>query len=107
MSPVPFCIVVWDGVSIRTIHPPALGEHRAPVEAVLASVLDVRSREEAVSRQVDAKPGRATTDMLIQAEISRASGFTGDACPECGNFAMKRNGSCLSCAACGATTGCS
>src|SRR5208337_4547979 len=34
-------------------------------------------------------------------------GYTGDSCPECGNFTLARNGTCLKCATCGATTGCS
>jgi adenosylcobalamin-dependent ribonucleoside-diphosphate reductase len=37
----------------------------------------------------------------------RAMGYTGEACRECGNFTMVRNGTCLKCATCGATTGCS
>lgn len=37
----------------------------------------------------------------------RAFGFEGDPCPECGLMAMVRNGSCLKCTSCGATTGCS
>lgn len=38
---------------------------------------------------------------------SRAMGYTGDTCRECGNFTMVRNGVCLRCNTCGATTGCS
>ncbi len=38
---------------------------------------------------------------------SRARGYTGDACPECGHFTLVRNGTCLKCDVCGATTGCS
>jgi ribonucleoside-diphosphate reductase alpha chain len=38
---------------------------------------------------------------------AREKGFTGDPCPECGNFTMVRNGTCLKCHTCGATTGCS
>jgi ribonucleoside-diphosphate reductase alpha chain len=34
-------------------------------------------------------------------------GNVGEACPECGNFTMVRNGACLRCDTCGATTGCS
>lgn len=34
-------------------------------------------------------------------------GYEGDACPECGQFTLVRNGSCLKCNSCGATTGCS
>lgn len=41
------------------------------------------------------------------AEQSKAMGFTGNTCPECGNFQMVRNGTCEKCSVCGATTGCS
>ena len=39
--------------------------------------------------------------------ISRAQGYTGDVCNDCGNLTMVRNGSCLKCDTCGGTTGCS
>lgn len=38
---------------------------------------------------------------------AREEGFSGDACPQCGSMKMRRNGSCLLCAECGSTTGCS
>jgi ribonucleoside-diphosphate reductase alpha chain len=38
---------------------------------------------------------------------ARLKGYVGEACPECGNFTMVRNGTCLKCDTCGATTGCS
>ena len=38
---------------------------------------------------------------------AKLKGFEGDACPECGNFALVRNGTCLKCTTCGGTTGCS
>jgi len=44
------------------------------------------------------------TGMAITAKLK---GFEGDACPECGNFTMVRNGTCLKCTTCGGTTGCS
>jgi ribonucleoside-diphosphate reductase alpha chain len=34
-------------------------------------------------------------------------GFEGDPCPECGQFTLVSNGSCLKCISCGSTTGCS
>jgi ribonucleoside-diphosphate reductase alpha chain len=34
-------------------------------------------------------------------------GYTGDMCGECSNFTMVRNGTCLKCDTCGATSGCS
>jgi len=38
---------------------------------------------------------------------ARIRGYAGDACPECGNFTLVRNGTCLKCDTCGGTTGCS
>ncbi len=38
---------------------------------------------------------------------ARMKGYTGEACPECNNFTLVRNGTCLKCDTCGATTGCS
>jgi len=34
-------------------------------------------------------------------------GYEGDPCPECKQFTMVRNGTCLKCVSCGATNGCS
>jgi ribonucleoside-diphosphate reductase alpha chain len=34
-------------------------------------------------------------------------GYQGDACGECGNFTLLRNGTCMKCDTCGSTTGCS
>jgi len=34
-------------------------------------------------------------------------GYEGDPCPECGSLTLVRNGTCLKCESCGATTGCS
>ena len=39
--------------------------------------------------------------------MARERGFTGDICDDCGSSQMVRNGTCLKCNACGATTGCS
>jgi len=38
---------------------------------------------------------------------ARMKGYEGDACGECGNFTLLRNGTCLKCDSCGATSGCS
>jgi ribonucleoside-diphosphate reductase alpha chain len=38
---------------------------------------------------------------------AKAQGFEGEACGECGNFTLVRNGTCLKCNTCGSTTGCS
>jgi ribonucleoside-diphosphate reductase alpha chain len=53
--------------------------------------------------------GRSTV-VSARAERSaqaRLQGYEGDACGDCGNFTMVRNGTCLKCNTCGATSGCS
>lgn len=40
-------------------------------------------------------------------ENAKTRGYTGDICPECQSMTMVRNGTCLKCTTCGATTGCS
>ncbi|MBL9104535.1 MAG: vitamin B12-dependent ribonucleotide reductase [Myxococcales bacterium] len=42
-----------------------------------------------------------------QVRVARMQGYEGDACTSCGSFTMVRNGSCLKCVSCGATSGCS
>jgi ribonucleoside-diphosphate reductase alpha chain len=38
---------------------------------------------------------------------AKLKGYEGDACGECGNFTLVRNGTCLKCNTCGSTSGCS
>jgi ribonucleoside-diphosphate reductase alpha chain len=38
---------------------------------------------------------------------AQMKGYVGEACSECGNFTLVRNGTCLKCDTCGSTTGCS
>src|SRR5208337_2362530 len=40
---------------------------------------------------------------LDNARRARLQGYEGDACGDCGNFTMVRNGTCLKCNTCGAT----
>jgi len=44
------------------------------------------------------------TDLRAEARIR---GYEGEACRECGNFTLVRNGTCLKCDTCGGTSGCS
>ena len=49
-----------------------------------------------------------TVDIHVErVREARIRGYAGDACPECGNFTLLRNGTCLKCDTCGGTTGCS
>jgi ribonucleoside-diphosphate reductase alpha chain len=38
---------------------------------------------------------------------AKAKGYEGDACGECQNYTLVRNGTCMKCDSCGATSGCS
>ena len=44
---------------------------------------------------------------ISAAQAAREKGYTGDPCPECGHLTLVRNGACMKCQTCGATTGCS
>jgi len=52
-----------------------------------------------VAHSVDAK--------MEKIREARLKGYEGDACGECGNFTLVRNGTCLKCNTCGSTSGCS
>ncbi len=82
----------------------------------ISRVIIKKTQEELV--QVGSKSSTAIPDpvypgkwkdpeTLKKIEEARNKGFTGDICPECGSLEMVRNGSCLKCNSCGATTGCS
>jgi len=56
--------------------------------------------------------GSAGTSVAVLARTeainaSKAKGYTGNACSECGQLTMVRNGACEKCDSCGATSGCS
>ncbi|HYM30313.1 MAG TPA: vitamin B12-dependent ribonucleotide reductase [Candidatus Cybelea sp.] len=44
---------------------------------------------------------------LTRIREAKLKGYEGDACGECGNFTLVRNGTCLKCNTCGGTSGCS
>lgn len=45
--------------------------------------------------------------LMDQIRTARLKGYEGDPCGECGQFTLVRNGTCLKCDNCGATSGCS
>ena len=54
-----------------------------------------------------AAPKKAASSGLDKRTEARMKGYVGEACPECANFTLVRNGTCLKCDTCGSTTGCS
>jgi len=51
--------------------------------------------------------GNRTTTYTNRVLEARMKGYEGDACGDCGNFTLVRNGTCLKCDTCGSTSGCS
>ncbi|MCB9959930.1 MAG: vitamin B12-dependent ribonucleotide reductase [Rhodospirillaceae bacterium] len=51
------------------------------------------------------EPAPSSRELAVRE--ARAKGYSGDPCPECANFTLVRNGTCLKCDTCGSTTGCS
>ena len=52
------------------------------------------------------KPDAKAAASVKRAE-AKAKGYEGEACGECQNFTLVRNGTCMKCDTCGSTTGCS
>ena len=77
----------------------------------LASCAVAEAKEGVLSGATGSSPSPMSDDSASlrdqRRDQARLQGYTGDSCPECGNFTMARNGTCLKCASCGSTTGCS
>jgi ribonucleoside-diphosphate reductase alpha chain len=67
----------------------------------------VGSTGSAEAYAVEATVVREVDTRLERVREARMKGYVGDSCGECGNFTLVRNGTCLKCATCGATSGCS
>ncbi|MCE1190454.1 MAG: vitamin B12-dependent ribonucleotide reductase [Ignavibacteria bacterium] len=60
------------------------------------------------SQQLEEKNTQSgSMDLRKKVIQAKEKGFTGDVCPDCHNMTMVRNGVCLKCMTCGATTSCS
>jgi ribonucleoside-diphosphate reductase alpha chain len=82
----------------------AFRDAAAPSKAAVALKADAEEEIEAI---VQEEAQAQKVSLAEQRAAARAKGYEGDACPECQNFTMVRNGTCLKCDTCGSTTGCS
>jgi ribonucleoside-diphosphate reductase alpha chain len=57
--------------------------------------------------EMEAEPKHDSRVVARRRASARIQGYEGDACSECGNFTLIRNGACMKCVTCGATNGCS
>ncbi len=77
----------------------------AGAQALHGTLTEIRSKVEAVAVSVEAMD--AVDTRLTRIRAAKLRGYDGDPCPECGNFTLVRNGTCLKCDTCGGTSGCS
>jgi ribonucleoside-diphosphate reductase alpha chain len=81
--------------------------HPHPEEARSAVSKDEVQGQAFPSSIAERASAAAILDKAAQSAQARLKGYEGEACGECGNFTMVRNGTCLKCDTCGATSGCS
>ncbi len=104
------------GVQVR---PAGIAEKLHPVSAHLhpgqeppqgASPSIAQDPAQPPAHQPSSNGGGTAVAMLARTQAvnaSKAKGYTGNACLECGQLTMVRNGACEKCDSCGATSGCS
>jgi ribonucleoside-diphosphate reductase alpha chain len=114
-------VVVRSGNALQKIEAHAEGEHlhydeedadgidigvhmRATPESPVAGM--TASIETHFTAEAKAPPSKRDIHAKRAAE-ARLKGYEGDACGQCGNFTLVRNGTCLKCDTCGGTSGCS
>ena len=89
-------------------HRPRHGEARRTLKQDVATEVDDATWHAwALRARARRKPLLTAAKALDKREEARMKGYVGEACPECANFTLVRNGTCLKCETCGATTGCS
>ena len=79
----------------------------APAGETAAAAVELVEAQTAFTSEVQEEVKLAVDDRLQQVRIAKAKGYEGDSCGECGNFTLVRNGTCMKCVTCGATSGCS
>ncbi|WP_422050348.1 vitamin B12-dependent ribonucleotide reductase [Shimia sp.] len=75
-------------------------------ETASAGVSDVASSASAATVAAPAAAPVATLSMDARSK-AKMQGYEGDPCGDCGNYTLVRNGTCMKCNTCGATSGCS
>jgi ribonucleoside-diphosphate reductase alpha chain len=108
MGPEPEYIGEEQG-EVHYVSPTALGPKAG---TPIAPVVPTRVPEPVGA--VALAPSQAAAGIVVKGQIvaakareAIAKGYAGDACTQCGQFTLVRNGTCLKCDSCGTTSGCS
>ena len=100
-------MLVTGGAEAKVAHAPTT---MLATDGATALKQDVAHEVADVARSLDRLGWTEPTQADLVAEKraeARMKGYVGEACPECANFTLVRNGTCLKCDTCGSTTGCS
>jgi len=108
---------VGQGETESTLHSPGDGDRPEVARSTSSGYFRSRltllhggaGRAPAAALAVSTEPEEDYADELRLERIraARIKGYEGDSCADCGNFTLIRNGTCLKCDTCGATSGCS
>ena len=79
----------------------------ADAETMLAGGAGGTATVTATDTAAEVVVGAVADQTAERVKQARMQGYEGEACPECQNFTLVRNGTCLKCNTCGGTTGCS
>jgi hypothetical protein len=81
------------------------GGQREMAAAVAAAAPQVNGNAAvAMAASTSVATGAVSMDARTKAKMQ---GYEGEACGECGNYTLVRNGTCMKCNTCGGTSGCS
>ena len=98
---------------LKQVVSPGYHRHRMPQELMVlqggqANLFACEGLEPANSRRVVGNISKITATPAIEVRAqARLQGYEGDACNDCGNYTLVRNGTCMKCNTCGGTSGCS
>ncbi|MBH68530.1 MAG: ribonucleoside-diphosphate reductase, adenosylcobalamin-dependent [Rhodospirillaceae bacterium] len=100
-----------DGISAELVGTEATSQKSMEVQhnnGHTASGIETRLPNESTSNvQVSETVMDEVDKKLAQIREARIKGYEGEACQECANFTLVRNGTCMKCDTCGSTSGCS
>jgi ribonucleoside-diphosphate reductase alpha chain len=96
-----------DGDHPASVHLQGSGESGLDIRAEGGMAAMVTDGTRAAMAAISSAVLKAMDDRAGRVREARMKGYEGDACGECGNFTLVRNGTCLKCNTCGATSGCS
>ncbi|MCH8557017.1 MAG: vitamin B12-dependent ribonucleotide reductase [Balneolia bacterium] len=101
-----------EAILSRTLRPegesgPSDNELNGNVEPVENRAEEASAPEPVVDAGSAGSTVKGESKFMVKYKRARSMGYTGDICGDCGSMTMVRNGTCLKCETCGATSGCS